>query len=89
MDSLSENDEWAVRRLAQESGLTFEEMREQYLFLPVESEETNKEMSGFWWRCPGCEECGYVDDDNLYKYCPYCGIHVQIKKDCERECWTT
>jgi len=38
-----------------------------------------EEVVSFDWNCPKCWEHGYVEDQQVYRYCPYCGAAVTVK----------
>jgi len=38
-----------------------------------------KEIVGFWWECDNCQEKGYVNDDKIWRFCPYCANELTIK----------
>ena len=42
---------------------------------------SKKVVIGFYYRCPKCHKGGYVDDDEIYKFCNYCGTELVIRRE--------
>jgi len=44
-----------------------------------------KKIVGFWWECDNCRERGYVEGDQIWRFCPYCANELTIQVDYEEE----